>query len=107
MLAPDGMLQGHYRITYTVEERPDSLLYRAIDQRESLRVLVAALPQPSQAALEDVQSLARQIETVQVPGLLAHPHPMGISNGETPKHRLEAVEADVGPAWRAELRSQV
>lgn len=71
MLAPDGMLQGHYRITYTVEERPDSLLYRAIDQRESLRVLVAALPQPSQAALEDVQSLARQIETVQVPGLLA------------------------------------
>jgi WD40 repeat protein len=71
MLAPDGMLQGHYRITYTVEERPDYVLYRAIDQRQSLRVLIAALPQPNEQALADVRTLAKQIEAVQVPGLLA------------------------------------
>jgi WD40 repeat protein/serine/threonine protein kinase len=71
MLAPDGMLQGHYRITYTVEERPDYVLYRAIDQRQSLRVLIAALVQPNEQALEDVRTLAKQIESVQVPGLLA------------------------------------
>lgn len=70
MLAPDSVLNEHYRITYLVEERPDCRLYRAIDQRDSLRVLIAELPQPSEAAVRDVQQLAEQIVTVSAPGLL-------------------------------------
>ncbi|NJN15245.1 MAG: serine/threonine protein kinase, partial [Oscillochloris sp.] len=70
MLAPDSLLREHYRITYVVDQRPDCVLYRAIDQRESLRVLIAELPQPNEAALNDVQSLAVEIATVQQSGLL-------------------------------------
>jgi WD40 repeat protein len=71
MLAPDSILHDHYRITYVVDERPDSVIYRAIDQRESLRVLIAELPQPNEPALRDVQLLAEQISQVSAPGLLA------------------------------------
>jgi WD40 repeat protein len=70
MLAPDSILHDHYRITYVVDERPDSVIYRAIDQRESLRVLVAELPQPNESALRDVQLLAEQIALVRSPSLL-------------------------------------
>ncbi len=70
MLAPDSILHDHYRITYVVDERPDSIIYRAIDQRESLRVLVAELPQPNEAVLRDVQLLAEQIAQVNTPSLL-------------------------------------
>jgi WD40 repeat protein len=70
MLAPDSILHDHYRITYVVDERTDSVIYRAIDQRESLRVLVTELPQPNESALRDVQLLAEQIAHVSSPGLL-------------------------------------
>lgn len=70
MLAPDSILHDHYRITYVVDERTDSVIYRAIDQRESLRVLIAELPQPNESALRDVQLLAEQIAQVRAPGLL-------------------------------------
>jgi len=71
MLAADSILHDHYRITYLVDDRPDCRLYRAIDQRQSLRVLIAELPQPSDAAVRDVQLLAGQITSASAPGLLA------------------------------------
>ena len=58
MLAPESLLNNSFRITYVVEERPDSVIYRAIDTSESLRVLIAELPQPSESALDDVRHLA-------------------------------------------------
>ncbi|GAB4434168.1 MAG: serine/threonine protein kinase [Chloroflexi bacterium OHK40] len=70
MLAPESSLNERYRITYVVEERPDGVIYRAIDTRDSLRVLVAALPQPGEGALADVRHLAEQIAGVSTPGLL-------------------------------------
>ncbi len=71
MLALESVLHDHYRITYVIDERPDCVIYRAIDMRESLRVLVAELPLPSDAAVPDVCALASQITAVSVPGLLA------------------------------------
>lgn len=70
MLAPESILHDHYRITYLIDERPDCVLYRAIDTRQSLRVLIAALPQPSEASVADVAHLAGEIATVSAPGLL-------------------------------------
>lgn len=70
MLAPDSTLQDRFRITYVVEERPDGAIYRAIDTRDSLRVLVAELPQPNAAAVADIHSLASQIVGFSSPGLL-------------------------------------
>ena len=71
MLAPETVLKEHYRITYVLDERPDGVIYRAIDTRQTLRVLVAALPQPSEAALGDVRHLAEQVAGVTTQGLLA------------------------------------
>ncbi|NTU77881.1 MAG: serine/threonine protein kinase, partial [Chloroflexales bacterium] len=71
MLAPETVLKEQYRITYVVEERPDGVIYRAIDTRQSLRVLVAELPQPSEGALDDVQQLAGEMAGVSAPGLLS------------------------------------
>lgn len=70
MLAPETVLKEHYRITYVVDERPDGVIYRAIDTRQSLRVLVAELPQPHESALGDVQHLAEQLRGLAAPGLL-------------------------------------
>lgn len=70
MLSPDSMLREHYRITYVVDERPDCVIYRAIDLRDSLRVLIAELSQPNEAAIGDVAALAAQIVDVRTPGLL-------------------------------------
>lgn len=71
MLAIDSLLNGHYRITVALDAYPDAGLYRAIDQRSSLRVLITALPQPNQAAVDDVLRLARELAQIQMPGLLA------------------------------------
>lgn len=71
MLVPDSILHDHYRITYVVDERSDEVLYRAIDQRNAYRVLIAALPQVNEEALDQIQELARQISLVQTPGLLS------------------------------------
>ncbi|WP_298821324.1 serine/threonine protein kinase [Chloroflexus sp.] len=71
MLAIDTLLNGHYRITVALDAYPDAELYRAIDQRSSLRVLITALPQPNQTAVDDVLRLARELAQVQMPGLLA------------------------------------
>ncbi|MGQ9928158.1 MAG: protein kinase domain-containing protein [Chloroflexaceae bacterium] len=71
MLAPETILNDRYRITYVVEERPDCVLYRAIDAQGSLRVLVAELPQPSASALADARALAEQVTGVTASGLLA------------------------------------
>ncbi|WP_322493626.1 serine/threonine protein kinase [Chloroflexus sp.] len=71
MLAIDTLLNGHYRITVALDAYPDAELYRAIDQRSSLRVLITALPQPNQAAVDDVLRLARELAQVYMPGLLA------------------------------------
>lgn len=70
MLAPESTLNDRYRITYVVEERPDGVIYRAIDTRDSLRVLIAELPLPSDNARDDVAHLAAQIAGVSAPGLL-------------------------------------
>ncbi len=70
MLAPETILNDRYRITYVVEERPDCVLYRAIDAQGSLRVLIAELPQPSESALADARALAGQVAGVSAPGLL-------------------------------------
>ncbi len=70
MLAPETILNDLYRITYVVDERPDGVIYRAIDTRQSLRVLIAALPQPNESALDDVRHLAAQVAGVTAPGLL-------------------------------------
>jgi WD40 repeat protein len=70
MLAPESTLHDRYRITYVVEERPDGVIYRAIDTRDSLRVLIAELPQPGDGAVDDVAHLAAQIAGVTAPGLL-------------------------------------
>ena len=71
MLVLESTLHDHYRITYVIDERPDCVIYRAIDMRESLRVLVAELPQSGDSAVADVRSLAGQIAAVSAPGLLA------------------------------------
>lgn len=71
MLAPETILNDRYRITYVVEERPDCVLYRAIDAQGSLRVLIAELPQPSESALADARALAEQVARVTAPGLLS------------------------------------
>ncbi len=71
MLAPETMLNDRYRITYVVEERPDCVIYRAIDAQGSLRVLVAELPQASVSALADARALAEQVAGVTAPGLLS------------------------------------
>ncbi|WP_255603262.1 serine/threonine protein kinase [Oscillochloris sp. ZM17-4] len=71
MLALESTLYEHYRITYVVDERPDCVIYRAIDLRSSLRVLVAELPQVGAPVMDDVRALAGQIATVSTPGLLA------------------------------------
>ncbi|NNJ09395.1 serine/threonine protein kinase [Chloroflexales bacterium ZM16-3] len=70
MLALESTLYDHYRITYVVDERPDCVIYRAIDMRSSLGVLVAELPQAGDSALSDLGALAGQIATVSAPGLL-------------------------------------
>jgi WD40 repeat protein len=70
MLSPDAILHEHYRISSVVEERADSVIYRAIDQRESFRVLIAALPHTNQAAIADARTLATHIADVFAPGLL-------------------------------------
>ncbi|MCS6882101.1 MAG: WD40 repeat domain-containing serine/threonine-protein kinase [Oscillochloridaceae bacterium] len=71
MLAPETILNDRYRITYVVEERPDCVLYRAIDAQGSLRVMIAELPQPSESALADARALAEQVARVVAPGLLS------------------------------------
>jgi WD40 repeat protein len=71
MLAPESLLNNRFRITYVVEERPDSVIYRAIDTSESLRVLIAELPQPSESALDDVRHLAGEIGGISASGLLS------------------------------------
>ncbi|MFN3373436.1 MAG: protein kinase family protein, partial [Chloroflexus sp.] len=71
MLAINTLLNGHYRITVALDAYPDAELYRAIDQRSSLRVLITALPQPNQNAVADVLRLARELAQVHMPGLLA------------------------------------
>lgn len=70
MLSPESTLHERYRITYVVDERPDGVIYRAIDNQQSMRVLIAELPQPTEAALKNVQLLAEQIVGVNTPGLL-------------------------------------
>lgn len=71
MLAPESTLNERYRITYVVEDRPDGVIYRGIDNNGSMRVLIAELPQPNEAAVADVRSLATQIAGVSAPGILS------------------------------------
>lgn len=71
MLALESMLMERYRITYVVEERPDGVIYRAIDVQDSHRVLLAELPQPNEQAIGDLRHLAAQIVGITSPGLLA------------------------------------
>ncbi len=70
MLAPETMLNERYRITYLLAEHPDLRLYRAIDTQQSLRVLIAELLQPGEAALNDLRTLASQLVGVSAPALL-------------------------------------
>ena len=39
MLVLESTLHDHYRITYVIDERPDCVIYRAIDMRESLSLI--------------------------------------------------------------------
>lgn len=75
MLAPDTLLHERYRISALVDQRDDSILYRAIDERNQRPVLIAALPEVGTESLGNIQSLATQIVTVAVDGLLPlHDH---------------------------------
>ncbi|MCG8352829.1 MAG: WD40 repeat domain-containing serine/threonine-protein kinase [Chloroflexales bacterium] len=75
MLAPDSVIQEYYRITYVIDEQPDCVMYRALDQRDSHSVLIAALPQASNEALRSTEFLARQIASLQHTTLLRlHDH---------------------------------
>lgn len=67
-LAIDALVRD-YRITYPLEERPEGALYRATDQRDGRRVLLATLPLPDAAQLDNALLLASQIATVQSSGL--------------------------------------
>lgn len=70
MLTPDTLLQGRYQIRYAVDEHPAARIYRALDQRDALPVLIAALPQSATDSLQAVEQLTRQIAAIQVAGLL-------------------------------------
>lgn len=70
MLGPDSLLNERYRLTYAIDERADSMLYRAADQREGRQVLIAALPQADAATMEHTRAVARHVATIQAPGLL-------------------------------------
>jgi WD40 repeat protein len=75
MLAPDSVIQEHYRITYVIDAQPDCVMYRALDQRDSHAVLIAALPQANDEALHSTEFLARQIVPLQHAALLRlHDH---------------------------------
>ncbi|WP_129670384.1 hypothetical protein [Candidatus Chloroploca sp. Khr17] len=75
MLAPETTLHDHYRILAVVAEYDDEVIYRALDTRHALRVMIAQLPQPDAYALTDVQALVAQIARVEAPMLLRlHDH---------------------------------
>ncbi|EFO80774.1 serine/threonine protein kinase with WD40 repeats [Oscillochloris trichoides DG-6] len=59
MLAPDSTLQDHYRITCLVDDHPDGAIYRAVDLRISLRVLIAESSQS--AALLSAEEIAQVV----------------------------------------------
>ncbi|NCC34676.1 MAG: protein kinase family protein, partial [Chloroflexia bacterium] len=70
MLALETILHEHYRIMSVVAEYDDEVIYRALDTRHALRVMIAQLPQPDAQALTDVQALATQLASVEAPPLL-------------------------------------
>lgn len=70
MLTSNSILHDNYLISYAVDEHPDCVVYRATDQRENHRVLIAELPHLDAEALEDTRRLADHIATIQVDGLL-------------------------------------
>lgn len=70
MLAPDTQFQERYRISYVADDQPECVLYRAYDQQTRKRVLIAELPQEDEAALRSTRSLAQEVVTLHVPGLL-------------------------------------
>ncbi|NWF82055.1 MAG: serine/threonine protein kinase, partial [Chloroflexi bacterium] len=114
MLAPDSLLNNRYRITYVVEERPDCVIYRAIDSEGSLRVLVAEMVQPAESALADVRLLAEQIAGVSSPGLLglrdhfAHGLTLYLIAEDPGGQDLERVARDRGgPLPESEVLNQV
>jgi len=63
MLPSEITLQNRYRVIYTVDERPGSLIYRARDDQSGRLVLIAGLAYNS-AELEDLRLLVRQVATV-------------------------------------------
>ncbi len=69
-LEPYFILQEHYQISYVLDEQPDCTIYRGNDMRSGQRLLIAALPQPDAAALDDARALAAQLAPLQVAGLL-------------------------------------
>lgn len=114
MLAPDSLLNHRYRITYVVEERPDCVIYRAIDSEGSLRVLVAEMVHPGESALADVRLLAEQIAGVSSPGLLglrdhfAHGLTLYLIAEDPGGQDLERVARDRGgPLPESEVLNQV
>ncbi|WP_129630107.1 WD40 repeat domain-containing protein [Candidatus Oscillochloris fontis] len=54
MLAPESTLQDHYRITSIIDQHPDCVIYRAVDLRISVWVLIAELPQDAETILGDL-----------------------------------------------------
>jgi len=63
MIPSEITLQNRYRVIYTVDERPGSLIYRARDDQSGRLVLIAGLAYDS-AELEDLRLLVRQVATV-------------------------------------------
>src|SRR5215208_5178708 len=63
MLPSEITLHNRYRVIYTVDERPGSLLYRARDDQSGRLVLIAGLAYDS-AELEDLRLLVQQVATV-------------------------------------------
>jgi len=69
MLPSEITLQNRYRVIYTVDERPGSLVYRARDDQSGRLVLIAGMAYDN-TELEDLRLLVRQVATVQHDTLL-------------------------------------
>src|SRR6266508_2141381 len=63
MLPSEIILQNRYRVIYTVDERPGSLVYRARDDQSGRLVLIAGMAYDS-TEIEDLRLLVRQVATV-------------------------------------------
>lgn len=68
--APHDLLFDHYQIGYVVDNTAACTLYRAHDQRDMQAVLIAELPHPDEAALQQTTDILAVVGELQIVGLL-------------------------------------